>query len=295
MKKLLITGAALAALVATPALAADMPLKAPPPPPVPVASWAGCYVGLNAGAIVGDDHYDLTMAGGFLDPVNLFSIPANGSQLNHSYTPGPVGFTGGGQIGCNQQNGAWVYGVEADIDGASRLDTTTNYGPAGPFTGGGPFLASSHTEDVTKQVDLYSTLRARLGYTVTPTWLLYLTGGLAVGEIKSTTNVQFGTDQFYLSSFGFSGSDTTTRVGWTVGAGTEWALGNNWSVKAEYLFLDFGSFTYLSGCSTPALCGPGLLAPGQAPFAWQTHVRADESVFRLGVDYKFSGPLMAHN
>ena len=294
MKDLLIASAALAALIGTPALAADMPLKAPPPPPAPIANWSGCYLGLNAGAMVGDDHYDLTMAGGFLDTgVNIFANPANNSQLNHSYTPGPVGFTGGGQIGCNQQNGTWVYGLEADIDGASRLNTNNNYGPAGPFVGGGGgILASSHTEDVTKQVDWYSTLRARLGYTVTPTWLLYLTGGLAVGEIKSTTNVQFGTDQFYLGGFGFSGSDTTTRVGWTVGAGTEWALGNNWSVKAEYLFLDFGSFTYLSGCSTPTLCGPTGV-PGQAPFAWQTHVRADESVFRLGVDYKFSGPLMA--
>ena len=63
----------------------------------------------------------------------------------------------------------------------------------------------------------YSTFRARIGYGVAPTWLIYLTGGLAVGEIKSTTNIQFGTDQIGLGNF--SGSDTVTRLGWTVGAG----------------------------------------------------------------------------
>ena len=287
MKGLLIASAALAVLIGTPALAADMPLKAPSPPPAPIANWSGCYLGLNAGAMISNDHYDLSMAGGFLDPANIFSNPANNSQLNHSYTPNPGGITGGGQIGCNQQTGTWVWGVEADMDGASRLSTTNNYGPAGPFTGAPPgLLAASHTEQVTKGADWYSTVRARLGYTVTPTWLIYATGGLAVGEIKSSTNVQFGADQFFLGSLGFTGSQTVTRTGWTVGAGTEWALGSNWSVKAEYLFLDFGSLTYLSACS-------GALCLGGLPVSWQTHVRTEESVFRLGVNYKFGGPLMA--
>ncbi len=162
MKGLLIASAALAVLIGTPALAADMPLKAPSPPPAPIANWSGCYLGLNAGAMISNDHYDLSMAGGFLDPANIFSNPANNSQLNHSYTPNPGGITGGGQIGCNQQTGTWVWGVEADMDGASRLSTTNNYGPAGPFTGAPPgLLAASHTEQVTKGADWYSTVRAR--------------------------------------------------------------------------------------------------------------------------------------
>jgi outer membrane immunogenic protein len=291
VKHTILRGLAISALlIAAPlstANAADMPLKAPPPPPAPIANWSGCYLGLNAGAMVGDDHYDQSMAGGFLIPPDIFLDPANNSQLNHSNRPNPASFTGGGQIGCNQQTGTWVWGVEADIDGASRQSTTTNFGPAGPFAGGGALLASSHTEQVTRDADWYSTFRARVGYTVTPTWLIYATGGLAVGEIKTSTNVQFGADQAFLSSFGFTGSQTVTRTGWTVGAGTEWALGSNWSVKAEYLFLDFGSFTYLSACTSGAGC-LGVVPP----YAWQTHVRAEESVFRLGVNYKFSGPLM---
>jgi outer membrane immunogenic protein len=281
MYKFLLPAGALAAL-GTCAYAADMPIKASPPPPVPTANWAGCYIGLNTGAMVGDDRYDLTMAGAFLLPGNLFSNPANSSQLNHSYSPNPVGFTGGGQIGCSWQNTTWVYGLEADIDGATRLDTHASYGPAGPFVGS-PLLASSHTEDVTNQIEWYSTFRARLGYTMTPRWLVYATGGLAVGELKSTTGVQFGTDQFFLPGFGVAGSQTTTRVGWTIGAGTEWALTSTWSIKAEYLFLDFGSITYASPCVTCAVFAG----------AWQTRVRADESVFRLGVDYKFSGSATA--
>jgi outer membrane immunogenic protein len=277
-----LVGAAALATVGTCAYGADMPIKASPPPTVPVANWAGCYIGLNAGAMVGDDRYDLTMAGAFLLPVNLFSNPANSSQLNHSYSPSPVGFTGGGHIGCNWQNTTWIYGLEADIDGATRLDTNANYGPAGPFVGSG-LLASSHTEEVTKQVEWYSTFRGRLGYTVMPNWLLYATGGIAVGELKSTTSVQFGADQFFLAGLGFVGSQTATRAGWTIGAGTEWALTNTWSIKAEYLFLDFGNFTYLSSCVN-CVVFTGM---------WQTRVRADENVFRLGVNYKFGGPVSA--
>lgn len=277
MTKSTIGIAALAALIGTPALAADMALKAPPSAPLPMANWAGCYGGLNAGALVGADHYDLSMAGAFLLPNNIFSDPANSGQLNHSYSTNPVGFSGGGQIGCNQQSGTWVYGLEADIDGATRLDTNASYGPLASLP------VPAHTETITTELGWYTTLRARLGYTITPAWLLYATGGLAVGGIQSTTNVQFGTGGFFLSGYGFMASQTTTRAGWTVGAGTEWALGNRWSIKAEYLFLDFGSFTYLSPCSA----GPCV---GFVPaFDWQTHVRADESVFRLGVNYRFGG------
>src|SRR5260370_32274867 len=109
--------------------------------------------------MIGADQYSLSMGGDFLLPGNIFSNPANSSLINHSYTPSPGAFTGGAQIGCNYQSGVWVWGVEADINGATRLSTTTSFGPAGPFVGGGALLLASPTDTVTKDFNWYSTFR----------------------------------------------------------------------------------------------------------------------------------------
>jgi len=119
--------------------------------------------------------------------------------------------------------------------------------------------------------------------------LIYGTGGLAVGRIKSSTNVVFGTTEFILNGYNLAGSDTRTRAGWVIGAGIEWATGSNWSIKAEYLHLDFGSFDYLSPCTNVAYCKSGNSgqAVGEAG-SWSTSVRAREDVVRVGVNYRFS-------
>jgi outer membrane immunogenic protein len=277
-----LSGILVAALVAGPAIAADMRVKAPlkAPPPAPVLSWTGCYVGGNAGGMIGADRYSLSMGGDFLLPGNIFSNPANSSLVNHSYTPNPGAFTGGVQIGCNYQSGVWVWGVEADINGASRMSTTTSFGPNGPFVGPGPgTLMASHTETITKDLDWYSTFRGRVGFTPTPNWLLYGTGGLAVAGIRSTTNLAFGADQFFLNSFNFAGSTTQTRVGFALGAGAEWGFAPRWSLKLEYLFLDFGTFSYAAACTNG--CAPG------SNFLFNNSVRAQEHVARVGINYKF--------
>jgi outer membrane immunogenic protein len=200
-------------------------------PPAPVASWTGCYIGGTAGGIIGSDRYSLAQGGDFLFPNNIFSSPAN--NIAHTFDSHESGFTGGGQIGCNWQTSPnFVWGVEADLNGASRLTDTNSFGPIGPFTpvpgnNPGALLASSHTESVSKDVEWYSTFRGRVGYLVSPTMLLYGTGGLAVARIKSSTNETFAADQFFLSNFVFQGSDTITRVGWTAGAGAEWMFAPN--------------------------------------------------------------------
>ena len=262
-----------------------MPLKAPPAPAVAAATWSGCYMGGNVGWIGSSDHYDLSMAGGFLDPINLFSNPANSAPLNHSYDPHSLGITGGAQVGCNYQTGAVVFGAEVDFDGSGLRDTIN--AAYGPGVIPPPFLPTApHTESVTTDLDWFSTFRARLGFTPAPQWLLYVTGGGAVGRMHSNANINFGAvPGALLSGFPFNGSDTETRVGWTVGAGAEYAFGNNWSLKAEYLYLDFGSVNYLAVC--PATAGFCATAPGQAPFAWNVHARMHDNVARVGLNYKF--------
>jgi outer membrane immunogenic protein len=255
---------------------------APPPPPTSY-SWTGCYVGVNVGGIGGNDKYDLSIGGGFLVPPNLAAIPANQAAYAHSYAPNEWGFTGGGQVGCNYQMGTWVVGIEGDFNGSSlHQSVNATYGPfqlpVGPV---GP-LVSSHTEAVTNDIDWFATVRGRLGYT----WgnvLLYATGGLAVAEIKSSTNVVFLNDQFFLPTANFAGSATNTRTGWTVGGGFEWMFNPHWTVKAEYLYLDFGSFAYSALCpSTNASC-----QPANGPALWDTKITTRANVARLGVNYKF--------
>jgi len=67
------------------------------------------------------------------------------------------------------------------------------------------------------------------------------------------------------------------------GAGAEYAINNSWSLKAEYLYLDFGNWSYTSGLVTPAVAVP-------AGYTWTTSVRAREHIARIGVNYRFGDP-----
>jgi outer membrane immunogenic protein len=124
----------------------------------------------------------------------------------------------GTTVGYNLQTGSWVWGVEGDID-VSWIKGST---PA-------LFCVGCETRN-----DWLATGRGRIGY-AWDRWLPYLTGGAAFGDIKSNI---LGT------------SDTKTKIGWTVGAGIEYAFMGEWSVKAEFLYVDLGKAT----CGT-AVCG----------------------------------------
>jgi outer membrane immunogenic protein len=137
----------------------------------------------------------------------------------------PAGTTGdfnvkgglvGGTLGYNMQFGSIVGGIETDVD-ASWIKGTND--PCGPCETRNNWLA---------------TARGRVGY-AWDKFLPYLTGGAAFGNIKSNFA---------------GGSDNNTKVGWTAGAGVEWAFMSEWSVKAEYLYVDLGSAT----CGV-AVCG----------------------------------------
>ncbi len=153
----------------------------------------------------------------------------------------------GGQVGYNFQiSNKLVAGIEADIqmmpgsDRASANTVTT-----------GPFSNISTDLSVTKAIDYLGTLRGRLGYLVAPTVLVYGTGGFAYGGVRSSTTISqaytpvvFNSIEPQWSSFA---SDSETITGWTAGAGTEWAVGSNISVKGEFLYYDLGTVTYNGG------------------------------------------------
>jgi outer membrane immunogenic protein len=187
--------------------AADMAIKAPPMAPVAAFSWTGFYVGGNVGGAWGTSS----------DTNPFFAIPTTG---NYNVS----GVIGGGQLGYNWQSGAWVLGIETDVD-ASGVKGSTSNGICGLVV-----CTTSNT--------WIGTTRGRLGYAADH-WLLYGTGGVAYGDIKFND----------LPATSVNGSSTNT--GWTGGGGVEYAFATKWSAKLEYLYVDLGSVGF---ACTPA-CG----------------------------------------
>ena len=156
-------------------------------------------------------------------------------------TPTPKGALFGATLGYNLQTGVWVWGAEGDFDISTMKGST----------GCGFGAATCETKD-----SWLATARLRLGYAGWNNWLPYITGGAAGGDIKATNSA--------LSSA------NKTKIGYTLGAGVEYAIWSNWSVKGEYLYVDLGKFD----------CG---IACGAAT----DNVSLKANVVRAGINYRF--------
>ena len=149
----------------------------------------------------------------------------------------PKGVLAGGTIGYNLQTGSWVWGLEGDFDWSNMKGTA---GCAGP--------------DCETRLSWLGTARGRIGYGGWSSMMPYITGGAAYGNVKAT---RFG-------------DSSATRLGWTVGAGLEYALWSNWSVKLEYLYADLGSFDCGLTCGAPV-----------------DNVTFKSHIVRTGLNYRF--------
>ncbi|WP_168201800.1 outer membrane protein [Phreatobacter aquaticus] len=235
MKKLLLAGAAIAAL-STGAQAAD--LGAPRMPIAaaviaPVFSWTGVYAGAHIGYGFGQSRW---------------SDPATGISVS----PNTNGILGGVQIGYNYQINNLVLGLEADASAADLHGWRSC--PNAAFT-------------CASRANFLGTVRARAGYAVDRA-LYYVTGGLAIGNFKHR--------EYTAAPVALVGTYNTTRLGLALGAGVEYAVAQNWTVKAEYMYHYFGNSTAL----TPTLDPVG-----------DVRIRSDIHTVKLGVNYLFStGP-----
>jgi len=263
------TAVAAIALIGTPAFAADMAVKAPPPPPAPVYNWTGWYVGGNVGASFGNVKTD------FNAPVSAtffgFGVTTNMAGSNREY---PSGFIGGGQIGYNWQvSPIWVVGLEADIQGAIEKDSITltnnfNSSFAVPFPGGFTAHAvGSTTLDYQTKIDWFGTVRGRIGYV----WgngevLSYVTGGLTYGkvDVEGTSTVSVNGSSPATQAFGHS----AVNIGWVVGYGTEGKLLiPGWTYKIEALYMNLGTLDATGSGGFASLSGGGETATTNAhPF-----------------------------
>ena len=254
MKRTLIVSAAFAcALVATSASAADLPVYTKAPAVAVVYDWTGYYIGTNVGYSFGRGTTDGTQTIGSLFAPGTVTPISGRADVN--------GFIGGGQLGYNWQQGQWVFGLEGDIQFSNERgsgDVCTATCPAG-------FV---FTRDY--KLDWFGTARGRVGFLPAERILLYATGGLAYGNFSGSS-----------STLPMNiGSWSKLNAGWTVGAGVESALGANWSVKFEYLYMDLGNV----GGSSAAV---GLNQ-------WVFNTKFTDNIVRVGLNYKFGGgPVVA--
>ena len=282
MKICLIASAALLAAFGGSAIAADLPVKAPPPP-VPVCIWCGFYAGLNAG-------YDWSNSNAYSSSISnppFFVDFAIGS--NATIAANRSNFLGGGQVGYNWQlNRSVVAGIEADIQGVANHSSVSGLksipDPAFP---GSPLITQFSGS---KSLDYLGTVRGRLGWLFTPNFLAYGTGGLAYGDAGLTVNwVQCRPGEGIGCPNVASASLRNIEVGWTAGVGAEWMFLSKWSAKLEYLWYDLGTLT------TPASILVDHVQGNQLAFN-RASTRFDGQIVRVGVNYNFNtggAPLVA--
>jgi outer membrane immunogenic protein len=240
MKKFLIAGIAAAAFCGAPALAADMPTKAPIYKAVnPVFNWSGCYLGADIGYARQRDKDDAFLA-------------STGEPLGFFASTDPRGIKGGGYLGCNWQSASnWIIGLEGDAEAANIKHSFEVFKGVAPVT-----FYEPHTR-------FQGSVRGRIGYAVDHS-LLYVTGGVAFADFINR----------YINTSVISSQDaSSTRAGWTLGAGLDYAITNNLIGRIEYRYSDFGKHTD-NGISF----GGSLVN--------ERHYTKEDAI-RVGIAYKF--------
>jgi outer membrane immunogenic protein len=244
MKKLLLGSFVALTMGGSAAIAADMPLKAPPPPVV--WSWTGCYIGIEGGGAWGRSRHD-----------GLFPGLAGLNEITPRFDVS--GGLAGVEYGCNQQfGGNWVFGIEGDWSWTNKRGSSNETGPAGVLAG------TTAWSDETKEKWI-STTRARVGWAWDRTWL-YVTGGLASAKVQANVTIPV------LGTF----SDSHTLYGWTVGAGLEYAFWNNWSLKAEYLYVRLENQAYQ------------FMATPLFPAFQRGALNLDNHIVRVGLNWRYT-------
>ena len=282
-----VAASALVAIAATSAAtAADIAPRYTKAQPamVEVWNWTGFYIGGNAGYSWGRGNSDVSY---FNTVTGLPIAPPPGSITSAGYDMN--GAIAGGQIGYNWQSNNWVFGLEADAQWSDEkgrsayLCAATVVPAAGVCLPGLTFLPPGVTGTaltLDQHLEWFGTVRGRVGVLATPRVLLYATGGLAYGSIKTTGALAgFNGNGVAVASIG---SSSDVRFGWTVGAGIEGKITNNWSAKLEYLYMDFDTFR----------AGTFTLVP-LATIGANVDTRFHDHVLRVGVNYAFGGPVIA--
>lgn len=291
MKKLLlstVSGAACVLALVSIGAAADIPVR--PPLAAPVAapapllfSWTGFYAGFNGGGAWHAGNHDLfaTITSDFPD----FGPDGDAVTFSGRRQLNPSGGFGGGQFGFNWQRANWLFGLEADFQGAD-IKASQDLNVLAPFglSGGKQFPDdATASATATSRVDAFGSVRARFGFLATPYFLIYGTGGLAFGQVRDSLTVVAvdANDPDPNERIRPLSTHTITndgaKIGFAVGGGVEYYFPQTaWSVKAEYQFIDLGSNRLFVTSDNSA-----DHAEATTQFDHRYHT------FRIGVNYHF--------
>jgi outer membrane immunogenic protein len=212
--------------------------------PVIGEPWTGFYVGLGLGGRWTDTEWTTDCLAPVALPAGCPNDFFPGTTRIGNDNPvdfGEGAFRVGGHAGFDWRISTWVLGVEGDLGWADTSRSRTGIPGTWPADLGGGFDSAS----VESQWD--ASLRARAGFLLTPTLIVYATGGVAFlrQEVSASCEAVFPVGWCVVSN---SDSDTETYVGWTFGAGGEWMFARHWSLRGEYRYSDYGSrsFTFFA-------------------------------------------------
>lgn len=229
-------------------------------PQSPVLSWTGFYVGAHAGVTYG----------GVTGPSRSYSganaVVVQGPGFNAPAVQAlsdSNGYQWGVQAGFNYQFlPSFVVGIEGDVSSANRSRD------ASKTSTGASFWGHYTSEDMS----FFGTVRGRVGYLLSPQLLIFATGGLAIAKVETLDNVGFEAGGVTRTQ----ARSNSLKTGSVFGAGVEYAINKNWSVKGEYLSYNLGSST----TSNPGF-GPGF------PVSYVTRFKHTGQIARAGLNYKF--------
>jgi outer membrane immunogenic protein len=262
------------------ALAAE-PLPAPPPPP---PQWTGFYVGLNAGYTWSNNKSITTVTGNGASFPGFNPLGAASAGLATTSVPVNInGFIGGGQYGSNYQFATrWVAGFESDFQGiatSNQTNTLFSQTTAGGFT-------TSQSLTASRRLDWLATDRVRIGYLITPTFLVYGTGGVAYSDARASVAIAQNVSGF--SPGASFGRFNQTLAGWAAGGGVEWLFYPNWSLKVEYLYYDIGHLTFNTSPLVNSLAGVPITVGAPA-----ASTRFNGNIVRAGLNYHIDLSMLA--
>ena len=228
--------------------------------------WEGSYGGLHAGAAVGTADMGFSPEGAFRGPAA--SDIADGNFWRGNRDLDSTGFTGGLYGGHLWRKDRFLFGIEADLNylGLNDSFSITATAPAS----GGTYRLDQHVK-----TDVFASLRPRLGYVpdaLSDNLLFYTTGGPALMHARvdqkfTQLNVAYDSDGLSIDKFLF---------GWVAGGGMEYVISQQWSLKAEYLYADFGKIKNTAAGNA-----------GFESYTTNNEMNLTSHIFRIGATYRF--------
>lgn len=194
-------------------------------------SWQGFYAGVHAGAAFGTARMDFNPSGSFNGP--LAADIADGNFWRGTNNLDTTDFTGGLHGGYQVGYGRFRFGLEAEASYLGLRDSSS-------VTATVPASGNTYRLDQEVKADFFASLRSRLGYvpeSFSGNLMLFATGGVALTHAR----IEQKFTQINVAYFSEGLSEDKMLVGWTAGGGVEYALSKAWSLKAEYLYADFGT------------------------------------------------------